>query len=126
MQKSIDDYFIAIDTYNENRSEKERFKPYTVTGMALHLGFCSRQSLIDYEGKDEYFDTIKKAKARIEQFNEEMLYKDGQVTGIIFNLKNNFDWKDKTEVDATNTNLNKSIKDKAELKEFHDAIDELI
>jgi hypothetical protein len=30
---------------------------------------------------------------------DEKLYRKEQVTGIIFNLKNNFDWKDKSEVD---------------------------
>ena len=53
----------------------------------------------DYENKSDYSDTIKVAKQRIEKYNAEQLYRTTQVTGIIFNLKNNFDWKDKREVE---------------------------
>lgn len=58
-----------------------------------------RNTLSDYESKPDYSDTIKEAKQRIEKYNAEQLYRKEQVTGIIFNLKNNFDWKDKSEVD---------------------------
>ena len=40
----------------------------------MALGFTSRMSLINYEGKPEIMDTIKKAKLAIEQFNEKKLY----------------------------------------------------
>ncbi len=91
MQKAIDDYFIYCDM-NE--------KPYTVSGLAYALG-TNRQTLINYEDKEEFVDTIKKAKARIEQFNEEMLYnKNVPTVGVIFNLKNNYDWKDKQEIEG--------------------------
>ena len=58
-----------------------------------------RWNLLEYEEKDEFRNTIKKAKQIIEKYNAEQLYRKEQVTGIIFNLKNNFDWKDKSEVD---------------------------
>lgn len=67
----------------------------TVSGLGLALGM-TRQSLINYAEKDGFFDTVKAAKQRIEAALEQNLY--GQaVTGTIFNLKNNFGWKDKTE-----------------------------
>lgn len=77
--------------------------PYTVTGLALALD-TSRQTLLEYENEVEgrekanpkFADTIKKAKVKIENFNERMLYNPSPV-GTIFNLKNNFGWKDKTE-----------------------------
>lgn len=91
MQKDIDKYFAECD---ENK------KPYTVSGLAYALG-TNRQTLLNYEEKEEFFDTIKKAKAKIEVFNEEQLYnKDVPTTGIIFNLKNNYGWKDKQEIEA--------------------------
>lgn len=62
-----------------------------------------RNTLSDYESKPDYSDTIKKAKTRIEKYNAEQLYRKEQVTGIIFNLKNNFDWKDKTESEVKMT-----------------------
>lgn len=91
MQKDIDEYFAYCDENN---------KPYTVSGLAYALG-TNRQTLINYEAKDGFFDTIKGAKARIEMFNEELLYnKDVSTTGVIFNLKNNYGWKDKQEIEA--------------------------
>lgn len=58
-----------------------------------------RSTLLEWEEMDGFSNTIKKAKQRIEKYNAEQLYRKEQVTGIIFNLKNNFDWKDKSEVD---------------------------
>ena len=55
----------------------------------------SRQDLINYSKDKEFFDTIKKAKLKIENYLEEHLVTDNSVTGIIFNLKNNYGWKDK-------------------------------
>ena len=91
MQNDIDNYFAKCD---------EKGKPYTVSGLALALGTC-RQTLLNYADKGEFLDTIKEAKAKIESFNEEMLYnKDVPTTGVIFNLKNNYGWKDKQEIEA--------------------------
>ena len=75
-------------------------QPYTITGLALALG-TTRRTLLDYEEiNDEFSHTIKAAKTRIENFNEQMLF-GSSPTGIIFNLKNNYGWKDKTETDIT-------------------------
>ena len=91
MQRDIDNYFAECD---------EKGRPYTVSGLAYALG-TNRQTLINYEEKEQFFDTIKGAKAKIELFNEEMLYnKDVSTTGVIFNLKNNYGWKDKQEIEA--------------------------
>lgn len=77
-----------------------RQKPYTITGLAVFLG-TSRQTLINYQEKDgEFFDAIKGAKDRIENFWEKELL-GAHATGPIFNLKNNYDWKDKSETDLT-------------------------
>lgn len=64
--------------------------PPTVTGLSLALGFTSRQALLNYQAKDEFFDAITRAKSRIEQYNEERLYDRDGVNGAKFNLKNNF------------------------------------
>lgn len=48
-------------------------RPPTVTGLALALGFKSRQSLLNYGGKKEFRDTIMEAKSRIEMYVEERL-----------------------------------------------------
>jgi hypothetical protein len=97
VEYKIDKYFAECD--EENR-------PYTVTGLALALGM-SRQDLLNYsertddEGKS-FFDTIKKAKNKIESRIEEGLLSGRyNSTGAIFNLKNNYGWKDKQEVEQS-------------------------
>lgn len=74
-------------------------KPYKITDLAVFLG-TNRQTLINYEERDEFLDTIKDAKAKIEAFWEDQLL-GPHATGPIFNLKNNFEWKDKSETDLT-------------------------
>ncbi len=69
----------------------------TVSGLGLCLGL-SRQGLINYQGRKEFVDTIKNAKARIESTLEQRLYYP-QPTGVIFNLKNNYGWDDKQSID---------------------------
>lgn len=65
-------------------------EPYTVTGLALAIGFTSRQALLNYQGKQEFVDTITRAKAKVEAYAERRLFdKDGS-SGAQFNLKNNF------------------------------------
>lgn len=101
LQAAIDDYFDELDGHNAAMvlaKVDNNYRPYTISGLAYSIDL-TRQGLIEYSQKKsgEYSDTIRKAKARIERFNEEQLYRNGQVTGTIFNLKNNFGWKDKTE-----------------------------
>lgn len=68
-----------------------------VSGLALCLGM-TRQGLIEYSEKDEFSDTVKEAKSRVESFLEQRLFMP-QPTGVIFNLKNNYGWKDAKDVD---------------------------
>lgn len=85
----------AVNQYFAECEVKE--KPKTMSGLALALGI-DRKTLVNYSNKDEYFPTIKKARQTVEQQNEEMLVSGkGNATGIIFNMKNNFGWVDKTE-----------------------------
>ena len=88
LQKKIDNYF--------SKCEKRK-KPLTITGLALALD-TSRKVLIEYEAKDEFSNTIKKAKLMCENFADEFLFGGKQVAGAIFNLKNNYGWSDKIEV----------------------------
>jgi DNA-packaging protein gp3 len=75
----------------------EQVKPFTVSGLAVYLG-TSRETLMNYEKKEEYFDTIKAAKDRIYAYTEESLF-NSKATGPIFSLKNNYGWVDKQEID---------------------------
>ncbi|GAF78908.1 unnamed protein product, partial [marine sediment metagenome] len=101
LEERIDNYFYD-SVYDEDGKEREKRKHVSVTGLALHLGFESRQSITDYQERDEFFSVIRKAKLMIENYLEEKLF-NNNVAGVIFNLKNNYDWKDKTEVDIGNT-----------------------
>ncbi|WP_242993029.1 DNA-packaging protein [Blautia obeum] len=64
--------------------------PPTITGLALALGFASRQALLNYQTKPEFNDTITRAKARVEQYAEERLFDRDGSNGAQFSLRNNF------------------------------------
>lgn len=67
-------------------------RPPTVTGLALALGFTSRQALLNYQAKKEFVDTVTRAKSHIEAYAEERLFdRDGQ-RGAEFSLRYNFRW----------------------------------
>lgn len=65
-------------------------RPPTVTGLALALGFTNRLSLLRYQGKKEFCNTITRAKARVEQYAEERLFDKDGTSGAQFSLRNNF------------------------------------
>lgn len=88
MQAAIDGYFSLL---------KETKGKSTVTGLALALGFESRQSIYDYKESGEFSYIIKRALLQVENGYEERL-SENNVTGAIFALKN-MGWKDKTEQD---------------------------
>lgn len=100
----VEDMQVAIDKYFEECDAKD--EPYTMSGLALALDFDSRQSLLnycDYEDDEEksFLDTIKRARAKCEANVERgLLSGKYNPTGAIFNLKNNYNWKDKQEIEA--------------------------
>lgn len=85
-----------IDSYFEQFKEDNKAHP-TLTGLALHLGFESRQSMYDYEKNEQFSYTIKQARTKIEQIYEEHLLRPGVAAGAIFALKN-FNWTDRQEI----------------------------
>lgn len=84
--KKVDEYF-------------EQDEPITWSGLALYLGFESRQSLEDYKKKPEFSYPIKKALLRIESYYEQSI-QSRNPAGAIFALKN-FGWRDKQEVEQS-------------------------
>ena len=89
--ESADELQGVIDQYFADAEIK------TVTGLALYLGFESRQSFYDYEKNNEFSYIIKKARLEVESAYEERL-SGNSPTGAIFALKN-MGWKDKTETE---------------------------
>ena len=95
MQEIIEEYFDVCD-------EKE--KPYTMSGLAYALDM-DRRSLLNYSKDEKFFPTIKKARERVEQqLEENALIGKANATFTIFNLKNNYGWKDNIEVEGNTQN----------------------
>lgn len=107
LEKNIEEYF----NYCDNRVQQVYSKksdgvievinpePYTMAGLAYYL-HMDRKTLYNYsrEVNKEFFPSIKAARNRV-QLDVERRLMEGQATGAIFNLKNNFGYVDKTEVD---------------------------
>jgi len=95
--KKVDQYFIDCDAKVDKSGNGE---VYSITGLALYLGYADRFAIIKHEErsrdeKDEFVHSIKKAMQRIEKSRIEWLVRGkGWGPGIMFDLKNNFGWKD--------------------------------
>ena len=98
LQEAVDAYFAPDGDAWDRSGDELRFLP-TMSGLALALD-VDRKTVLNYSNKDDYFPTIRKARAIIENNLEKNLY-GNSVTGLIFNLKNNFGWNDKQELDHT-------------------------
>ena len=100
LDNMVEAYFMGLEY--ENNEGKICYKPATLTGLALFLGFCDKQSLYDYQKKPDFSYSIKKARTMIEEGYERALLSRNS-TGAIFALKN-FNWSDKVQIeDATET-----------------------
>lgn len=88
LNTKIKEYFDHCLNNNEN---------ITITGLALFLGFADRQSLFDYEKRDEFSCIIKRARMTVENSYENRLYTHS-FGGGIFALKN-MGWKDQQEIE---------------------------
>jgi hypothetical protein len=110
LQTEIDKYFSLCDTntkevYNKQSQSIETIEapiPYTIEGLCLILD-CDRLTLLNYEkreGYEAYFNTIKRAKLKIQQ-NKLVRGLSGESNPAvsIFDLKNNHGYKDKTETE---------------------------
>lgn len=105
--KSVKELEAKIEKYFAECGE--RLRPFTMSGLANSLD-VDRRTLLNYSERERFFPTIKKARQRVEQWWEERLA-DSAATGAIFNLKNNFDWKDKSE-QAVEVSGNMSLESK--------------
>ena len=83
---------LIADYFNEND------RP-TLSGLAVFLEI-DRQTLYNYKERDEFFDIIKKATAKVESIYEERAIYENNPTGVIFALKN-MGWTDRIANDHT-------------------------
>lgn len=88
--QKADDYFAFVE---------EAGKRPTVSGLSYYMGFEDRDGFSNYASYGpDYSRTVKRAKLRMEDDRTQALIDKGTFTpGQIFDLKNNFGWKDKTE-----------------------------
>lgn len=114
MQEKIDNYFSScfIIKYDDegNIAEMKRIRAWTMSGLADALDM-SRQSLINYSKDDEFFDTITRARRKIEIYNEEMIYSKEKYNGARFSLENNFGWKENKSVEHSGEIKTKRLED---------------
>lgn len=118
----VDDYFEWIKGESETKTRKvivsnketgdnevieqeyeewiRRPEPPTVTGLTLHLGFSSKDTLYAYAKKNSFSYSIKKGLCRIEQSHEFKIAYGDKCTGNIFALKN-MGWADRVEQDIS-------------------------
>lgn len=114
----------VLDNNDEQVVDVKYISNPSILGLCLYLEI-DRRTLCNYEKiDDEYFHTIKKYKAKVEAFLEQELYRDKNVTGIIFNLKNNHDWKDKQEVVSVNIDVVDDLTDSLTNEELIELIRE--
>jgi len=97
LYESPEDFDAMVRMYQAHcLAEKE---PVTWTGLALFLGFSSRQAIDEYQKYEGFSDSVKKAKTFVEYEYEKRLAGNSP-TGAIFALKN-FGWADRQELAHT-------------------------
>ena len=124
-EKEIEDKINAYFESLLNEDQTQYTERPTITGLALYLGFASRQSLYDYGKKEEYSYIIKRAKVVIEMSYEQMLLTKS-ATGAIFALKN-MGWIDKSLLDSTSSDGSMSPKSpltKEQAKKINDLLED--
>jgi hypothetical protein len=100
LDKLIDAFFKQLESKKRTSSKtttskSDDVKPATLTGLALYLGFHSREQFERYESKGKFSANLKKARLRIEAIYEKKLHQS-TFGGAIFALKN-LGWADKGE-----------------------------
>lgn len=90
LQRDIDKYWEYC---------KENDKPETIAGLAYYTN-VDRHTIYNYDKRDEFFHTIKRARDRILMGGEERAAAGIGGAGNIFLMKN-YGYKDKQEVEST-------------------------
>lgn len=132
LQNKIEEYFVdycgidklgnfGVKLDQESGKKVSSLKQIpTISSLAIFLD-VDRETISNYAKKDKFFGTIKKAKEKILSFNESALYKNAfNTTGVIFNLKNNWGWKDRNEVLNMDIDVNNVSDKNTEAKKFID------
>jgi len=111
LQKKIDEYFKSClkkvyikktgDFLRDPETDEyiyENCRPLTISGLAECLNVHS-ETLTNYENRNEYFETIMRARAKIDTFKHEALYYKDSATGAKFDLSCNSGWTDTSKIE---------------------------
>lgn len=104
--KAVNEYFKKIEVERIQTIDGKDFhiKDYTepprISALCLHLGI-NRRTWANYESNPDFADICENARLQIEAYLEGELIsrQKGSLQGIIFDLQNNHDWKQKSEVE---------------------------
>ena len=94
-----------VPVCNDDGAEIRRVEyctPPSISDLCLHLGITRETWRVycDPVVHPEFSDTTTRARARIEAYLErELLTREKSVQGVIFNLQNNYGWKEKKELE---------------------------
>lgn len=106
LEQAIDKYFTVCFGSPELTDAKDFKVPPTTLGLALALG-VSKAVMYDMVKENNSLSILlKKALDVIQNWTELQLFTNPRQIGVLFSLKNNYNWKDKTEID---TNLTGNI-----------------
>ena len=84
-------------------TETEWLYPPSLSALAVHLG-VNRMTLTNYANRDTgFYDTIKRAKSRVEAYEAMRLVTTANPKGIEFSLRNNHDWVDAQTLDISHS-----------------------
>lgn len=110
LQEAISSYFEACDSSEIKVYHKQLTKsgelvevpirrPYTVEGLAEHLG-VSRMTLINYKGRPEFFYTITQAIEKITRHKIELALVGAYDSRFaVFDLINNSNYRNEKHID---------------------------
>ena len=108
MQDKCDEYFETCFRVKRDRDGDpyiKVIKPPTYTGLARYLGFSSRSQMLNYKNDDARFDgVVQRAMMVIEEYVEGKLQDSKAPNGLMFILKNNAEWEEKTKRELSTEN----------------------
>ena len=96
--ETVEEVQVLIDNYFK-QCDKDK-EPYTITGLALALD-TSRETLCNYSKRENFFDTIRRAKGKVALEYEKRLVTRGNAGDIFANK--NFGWTDKQTIEHEGT-----------------------
>lgn len=89
LREKVDQYFDSCYEIDPTTGKKNYIEPITMSGLANHLEI-DLNTLRTYATRDAFRGTMKYAKMKVLEFNEQQLFVGKNVNGVIFNMLNNF------------------------------------